>query len=201
MKRRTRQEQAAATRAALLEAARTVFLKSGYHGATVDAVAQEAGFTIGAVYSRFGGKAELFLALLEERISERAEQIRSLLPTGSRPDVAAIARQWSGILASSLDWTLLVIEFRVHAARQPELAGRFSELHDRLVQATADALGRSLAGRASADAGQVEEFARVALAMGPGAALARAAEGDAFSDRLMEEATVAVAQHLLGPLT
>ena len=57
-KRLTRRDRAAATRAALLEAARTVFLKAGYHGASVDAVALEAGFTIGAVYSQFGGKAE-----------------------------------------------------------------------------------------------------------------------------------------------
>jgi AcrR family transcriptional regulator len=102
--RLTRRDRAAATRAALLEAARTVFLKAGYHGATVDAVAQEAGFTIGAVYSQFGGKAELFLALLEQRIAERGVQIRALAgPEGGAGDERALTRQWASILHSDLD--------------------------------------------------------------------------------------------------
>src|SRR5919108_3930350 len=110
MKRRmTRRERSAATRAALLEAARTVFLKAGYHGASVDAVAEEAGFTIGAVYSQFGGKAELFLALLEQRITERGAQVRSLMGgSGAAAELSAVARQWAGILRTDLDWTLLV---------------------------------------------------------------------------------------------
>src|SRR4051794_34412281 len=95
--KRTRVEQAAATREALLAAARTVFLDSGYHGATVEAVAREAGYTIGALYARFGGKADLFLALLAERIDDRAEQLRTLL-TEPSPDGSAVTRQWAQIL-------------------------------------------------------------------------------------------------------
>lgn len=49
------------TRAALLDAARTVFAEKGYEGASVGDVAMEAGFTKGAVYANFGGKEELLL--------------------------------------------------------------------------------------------------------------------------------------------
>jgi AcrR family transcriptional regulator len=191
----TRRDRAAANRAALLAAARKVFLAAGYHGASVDAVAGEAGFTIGAVYSQFGGKAELFLALLEQRIEERIGQIRSLVDgSGPAAELAAVARQWAGVLRTDLDWTLLVIEFRVHAARDPVLAARFAELHARLLRAVVQSLTESLGLPATPE---VEDLARLLLATGPGGALARAAEGEAFRDELMEETMVALAQRLL----
>jgi AcrR family transcriptional regulator len=191
----TRRDRAAANRAALLEAARRVFLAAGYHGASVDAVAGEAGFTTGAVYSQFGGKAELFLALLEQRIEERIGQIRSVVDgSGVAAELTAVARQWAGVLRTDLDWTLLVIEFRVHAARDPVLAARFAELHARLLRAVVQSLTESLGLPATPE---VEDLARLLLATGPGGALARAAEGEAFRDELMEETMVALAQRLL----
>jgi AcrR family transcriptional regulator len=192
----TRRDRAAANRAALLAAARKVFLAAGYHGASVDAVAGEAGFTIGAVYSQFGGKAELFLALLEQRIEERIGQIRSVVDgSGMAAGLTAVARQWAGVLRTDLDWTLLVIEFRVHAARDPVLAARFAELHARLLRAVVQSLTESLGRQAATP--EVEDIARLLLATGPGGALARAAEGEAFRDELMEETMVALAQRLL----
>jgi AcrR family transcriptional regulator len=192
----TRRDRAAANRAALLAAARKVFLAAGYHGASVDAVAGEAGFTIGAVYSQFGGKAELFLALLEQRIEERIGQIRSVVDgSGVAAELTAVARQWAGVLRTDLDWTLLVIEFRVHAARDPVLAARFAELHARLLRAVVQSLTESLGLPAATP--EVEDLARLLLATGPGGALARAAEGEAFRDELMEETNVALAQRLL----
>ena len=196
----SRRDRAAANRAALLAAARKVFLAAGYHGASVDAVAGEAGFTIGAVYSQFGGKAELFLALLEQRIEERIAQIRSLMGgSGAAAELSAVARQWAGILRTDLDWTLLVIEFRVHAARDAALAARFAELHGRLLDAVVEFMTTSLG--LPAPTPQVEDLARVLLAVGPGGALARAAEGEAFRDELMEETNVALAQRLLRQLS
>jgi AcrR family transcriptional regulator len=190
----TRAQQAATTREALLAAARIVFLRSGYHGATVDAVAQEAGYTTGALYARFGSKADLFLALLEQRIDDRIGQLRSLLEQAS-PDGRAVTRQWAQILRADLDWTLLVVEFRVHAARSAELSARFAEQHDRLVRALTDVLAEM---HPDAPRERCEALARAGLAMGPGAALARAAEGDVFSDGLMTQIDAAVAERLLG---
>src|SRR4029077_17666951 len=72
--RLSRAEQNDRNRALLLAAARRVFLERGYYAATLDQIADEAGFSKGAVYSRFASKADMFLALLEERIAERAAQ-------------------------------------------------------------------------------------------------------------------------------
>src|SRR4029450_6889198 len=66
--RLSRAERSAQTRAELMASARQLFLRQGFHACSLEMVAEEAGFTIGAVYSRFGSKADLFLAILDERV-------------------------------------------------------------------------------------------------------------------------------------
>ena len=70
--RLTRDERREETRDRLLDAAADVFNRLGYHGASLDAVAEAAGYTKGAVYSNFATKADLFLALLGRYASSRA---------------------------------------------------------------------------------------------------------------------------------
>src|SRR2546427_7429240 len=55
-------------RAELLTAALGVFARCGYREAGVDEIAAEAGYSKGALYWHFPGKAELLTALLEERV-------------------------------------------------------------------------------------------------------------------------------------
>jgi len=52
------------TRSALLDAAARVFVERGYHGATVRQIAEAAGFTNPVLYYHFGGKEELYGALI-----------------------------------------------------------------------------------------------------------------------------------------
>lgn len=63
--RRTK-EEAERTRQALLDAALRVFGRLGYAPASLDDIACEAGLTRGAIYHHFGGKAELYQALMAE---------------------------------------------------------------------------------------------------------------------------------------
>src|SRR3954452_24654908 len=74
-KRETRAEKQARTRADLLAAATVVFARRGYHGASVEEIAEEAGYSHGAVYSNFDGKADLFLAVFEDYMAERAREL------------------------------------------------------------------------------------------------------------------------------
>src|SRR5256885_16567377 len=66
-KRLSRNERKAHTRAELIGAAARVFARSGYHGTTVDDVAEEAGFTKGAFYSNFESKEDVFVELVADR--------------------------------------------------------------------------------------------------------------------------------------
>src|SRR3954451_12829543 len=111
--RLTRIEQTERNRSLLLASARRVFLARGYHGATLEQIAEEAGFSKGVVYSQFRGKGDLFLALLEARIAERAQENARVVEELSGPD--AVARLGEHLVRGSRDeaaWGLLVIEFR-----------------------------------------------------------------------------------------
>ncbi len=187
-KRRSRTEQAELTRQSLLDAARTVFIERGFHAASLDAIADEAGFTKGAVYSQFHSKADLFLALLEQRIVQRIAEMRRSAETVRGPAelATALSRQWDEKLRGDEQWSLLSIEFRLHAARDPDLNRRYAALHAQ----TRDAIA-ALIEREAAETGVVlsipaEDIARGVLALGTGAVLERCAEGSSFPPRLME---------------
>jgi AcrR family transcriptional regulator len=139
--RLSRAEQNDRNRASLLAAARRVFLERGYFAATLDQIADEAGFSKGAVYSRFASKADMFLALLGDRIAERAGQnaqlAEDLAGTGNFAAVIDLAERAE---RGSPGWRLLVTEFRIHAARDPELNRRYAALHARTVDGVAQVL-------------------------------------------------------------
>src|SRR6202162_2177880 len=86
--RMTREQSKANTRKRLLAAARSVFARSGFHGASVEEIASKAGFSTGALYSNFNGKEDLFLVLMEREIDEHAREIadavRSRTSIGAR---------------------------------------------------------------------------------------------------------------------
>jgi AcrR family transcriptional regulator len=139
MKRLSRTEQNERNRGLVLAAARRIFLAHGYHAATLDEIADEAGFSRGVVQSRFGNKADLFLALLEERITERAADNARLAGNLSGADgLAALAGHATRRNQAELDWGLLLIEFRAHVARDPALNQRYTALHARTLRSIAD---------------------------------------------------------------
>lgn len=67
--RRTK-EAAEVTRESLIDAALTVFGRKGYSLTTLSDVAKEVGVTRGAIYWHFGGKEELYAALVQERFAQ-----------------------------------------------------------------------------------------------------------------------------------
>jgi AcrR family transcriptional regulator len=128
--RLSRAEQNDRNYALLLSAALRVFLSRGYHAATLEQIADEAGFSKGVVYSRFESKADMFLALLTDRIAVRAAQnaavVADMASSGSVADLIELA---SRAERESPGWRLLVTEFRVLAARDPELNRRYAAAH------------------------------------------------------------------------
>lgn len=77
MVRRTKQEVVAEFRSTeILDAARRVFARKGFEGASVDEVADAAGLAKGTVYTYFPSKRDLYLAALHQGISELTEQTR-----------------------------------------------------------------------------------------------------------------------------
>lgn len=67
-------DRGAATRTALLTAAREVFAVSGFAHAGVTDIVAGAGASVGSLYHHFSGKAELYLALFDEFQSRQQER-------------------------------------------------------------------------------------------------------------------------------
>ncbi|TMK67506.1 MAG: TetR/AcrR family transcriptional regulator, partial [Actinobacteria bacterium] len=115
------------TRDALIDAAAEVFAKRGFHGASLDEIAETAGFTRGAIYKNFGGKEDLFFAV-NEKINQRAlEGFAELLGSTGVGDVAAIAAKWKELIVGDFQFFTLVLEFNLDAMRNPDLHQRLIE--------------------------------------------------------------------------
>jgi AcrR family transcriptional regulator len=180
--RLSRAEQNDRNRALLLAAALRVFLARGYHAATLEQIADEAGFSKGVVYSRFDSKADMFLALLTDRIAERAAQNTAFAGQLARSgDMGALlALAWQAE-RDAPGWRLLVTEFRVHAARDRELSRRYAAAHARTVDGIAGVLA-SIAGRnGRALAVPARQVAELLLAIETGLALEQLADPGAIS--------------------
>lgn len=115
----TRAERQEETRRALVYAARAVFARDGYHGARLEHIAAQAGFSKGAVYSNFDGKADLFLAVMDANLAavgdEPWDPFDHVAPTPEEgtPDADDATR-----LAEAMGgFALATLEFIASAAR------------------------------------------------------------------------------------
>ena len=75
----SRAERHAQTREQLLDAARSVFAKHGYGGASIDRIAAEAGYSKGAIYSNFESKEAIMLALLERYADDEIAEFNRIM--------------------------------------------------------------------------------------------------------------------------
>ena len=173
----SREDQVERNRRLVLEAARRVFLARGYASATLDVIAEEAGFSKGVVYSQFASKADMFLALLEARIIERAEQNERLAERlDGRQLAMAVPDLALSLLRAEPEWMQLVLEFRLHAARVPELNRRYAELHERTLDGLASVYARLHERAGSRPRYPVRVLAQLTMAVSRGAFLERLAD-------------------------
>jgi AcrR family transcriptional regulator len=128
-KRPTRAEKQVQTKSRLIDAATSVFARRGFRAATVEEIAEHAGYSHGAVYSNFAGKEELFLAVFERYMSLRIDEVAQASDVeGSFPERArAAADQWMQRFGEDRETFLLHLEFMIHAARNPELSVQLGE--------------------------------------------------------------------------
>jgi AcrR family transcriptional regulator len=164
--RLTRAERSAHTRRELLEAAERRFFLRGYHGTTIDDIADEAGYTKGAIYSTFKSKAGLFLALFDEVMDRRLQELRELFAPHDDDESLLRALAHQPVDDRNAQFLLLTIEFWVHAAREPAVLEEFSARHRR-VRAGIAALGPQATPLG------IDRWSVVTLALSNGLALER----------------------------
>jgi AcrR family transcriptional regulator len=163
-------------REAVLGAARRVFLDKGYAGATLEAIAEEAGFSRGVMYSQFESKADLFLTLLERRMEERAEQSGPVLAEyageeGLRKLLEQAHEDW----LTEAAWARVLVEFRALASHDPSLNARYAAAHAQTVDGLASGLERLCAKSGLQPRVPPTVMAEFLLALASGLTLERAA--------------------------
>jgi AcrR family transcriptional regulator len=110
------------TRDALIDAAASVFARRGFHGASLDEIADTAGFTRGAIYKNFADKEDLFLAVSARLYERGLQEFSELLGAGRTLkgiDVAAVAAKWRELQTGDPDFFVLGLEFNLYLARNP----------------------------------------------------------------------------------
>ncbi len=122
------------TRALLLQAAETIFVRDGYEGAELGEIAALAGRTKGAIYAQFKSKEDIFLALIEERaLCYRARMEKLLAGSTSVAGNLEALRTFYLQLAGDQAWSLLLLEFKLFAIRHPESKKRLQSLYSAML--------------------------------------------------------------------
>jgi AcrR family transcriptional regulator len=174
-KRKTQTERREETREQVMTAAARVFAERGFHATSLDAIAEEAGFSRGAVYYNFADKEDLFLELLDKRCAERAQDLREVFSGTDEDDVEGTSRQAQIAAEHALDamtgdpeWRALYLEFLAHAARDPAFRRRFSKRTEEMRGALEDVVVERTKGFTDVLGMEPEQLAVVIDALGIG---------------------------------
>lgn len=193
-KRLRRGERKAQNRDQILEAARAVFFDQGFHGASLDEIAEVAGFTKGAVYSNFRGKDDLFLEVLAEKIHRHVQMYTDAMGSdvAFETTIRGAARGMVEAITREPAWLPLLVEFWTHAARDRELKDVVLDRHERGLEALANLLEEVATNSGLTYAAPVLEVARSAGALYRGIALERLINPSAFPVEQAEQMLVAL---------
>ena len=173
----------AATHERLVGAATKVVARRGFHAATVDEIADEAGYSVGALYSNFDGKDDLFLAVFDGHLrwyEERLEQ------AAASDDQERAFRDWMRAAEEDPDQLLIFVEFWAYAVRRPKLRRSFAKRMAEMREALAGALERRAEAAGAPLALPAPTLALVLLALGRGLGLEQLADRESLDDSVAE---------------
>jgi len=129
-------------RESLIAPALHAFAAHGYAGATIDEVLRLAQVSKGAFYYHFGGKEELFAAVIGERIDAPARALMRITATApsDRPTSSTVSHGLAELFTRERRTVLLVEEWRIQATRDPALARRWRSRQRQMRDSLSEAL-------------------------------------------------------------
>jgi AcrR family transcriptional regulator len=126
------EQQLAARRAEILEAARRAFARHGYEGATVKVLEAETGLSRGAIFHHFRDKDALFLALAEDDAAAMAETVAA----------HGLVQVMRDLQDKDAGWLGVQLEVRRRLRTDPEFAAQWAEHQSAIAGATTARLQR-----------------------------------------------------------
>jgi AcrR family transcriptional regulator len=183
--RLTRAESRERTRTLIVQAATRLFLRDGFAVTSLEQIAEEAGFTRGAVYSNYEGKTAIGISVIDELYACEERKLERMLRGAGRDQMLAALATWADETIGDPAWTRLEIEIAASSAHDPQhsaaTAARYARLRARCTE-----LLRELLDDADVIDVDMLSTAVVALALGIGAqrSVDRAIPGTVLTDTL-----------------
>ncbi|BDX30497.1 TetR family transcriptional regulator [Mycobacterium antarcticum] len=176
----TRERRAEHIRSVLLDAAEEVFARKGLSGAALEDIADVAGFTRGAIYSQFGAKEKLFLAVVERQrqqfLDGFAEVMQSFHTTGDI-NIDELAIRWRD-LSSGTDRAALGYELSLLLLRNPEAREGVAAQRLETIRALGDFIDENVARIGGTLSIPAETLARVVIAASDGITISSHLDGE-----------------------
>lgn len=193
-RRLTRAESRERTREELLEAAAHVFAQKGFGGASVEEIAEVAGYTTGALYSNFDSKEQLFLELISARRSRgaarRVTTISQILDeaAGDEDPFEALSRFFVALADRHRELAPLQAEAWLYAVRHPEAMGMLAARQAEQVDALEGLIARAMTNAGVPSGIPAREVTVVASALVQGLVRERRIDPTSVPDHLFAQA-------------
>ena len=170
------------TRNTLLEAAAEVFAEKGFGGASLEEIAERAGFTRGAIYKHFSSKEELF-----ECVTDAFDDVAlasfgpELLEHSQLGDLnaASIAAVWKDLFSDDNLQKVIALEARLYSFRHPDVRERWNEFRNAEIERITGFIDEILAPMGIQLTMSTETLARTMYAASDGIAMLTLVEPDA----------------------
>lgn len=144
--RLSRDEARQQTRERLLDAAAGEFRRRGYNGASLEAIAEAAGYTKGAIYSNFDTKADLFKALVDRSLdAELSTQAQQFAGKSLEEVIEELDEVFQRQVAGDPEWLALELEFVLVGMRDADVRRRLAAGSEELRDKTGASIDHLLA--------------------------------------------------------
>jgi AcrR family transcriptional regulator len=200
-KRLTREESQAQTRARLIAVGRKHFLRHGLGGAVAEKIAEDAGYSRGALYANFDGKEDLFLAVIREEQASRSNIFRSILR--DEPSNRKRLRKMRDTIADMItnrDWIVLRAEFEAGALRSERIRKVFVEMHRLQIHDGEELVKDLLKSSEVISRLRPDEFIMVMHNLSQGLAVTQKILGAELSQRTTRSLIQTLFDHLMSPV-
>ena len=199
-KRLTREESQAQTRAALIAVGRKHFLRYGLGGAVAEKIAEDAGYSRGALYANFDGKEDLFLGVIRVEPACRSNIFRSIL--SDEPSSRKRLRKVRDMIADTFtnrDWIVLRAEFEAGALRSERIRKSFVEMHRLQIHDGGELVRDLLKSSEVISRLKPDDFIMVMLNLAHGLAVTQKILGEELSQKSTRSLIQSLFDHLLSP--
>lgn len=172
MTRLSRKESRAHTCERLIQSARECIAQSGYTAASIDAIAENAGFSKGAFYSNFDSKESIMLEILERIHNEDIDDLRAILGTSANAiELDRALDRWAEARYRQSEWAKLNVELQLHATRSVAFASQYAICFLRYRQQLAELISLNAAKHGKEMLMHADDLAAALIALADGLAL------------------------------